>query len=111
MAKTPNRKPAGDPDDGPEPSRTFEELGRKVDEIPQVQQAEQALRRAREEFEKCQARYREAKASAADEIRSLREKNFADLVADLLNYVRKHPGQGVIGALIGGFFLGRIFRR
>jgi len=94
-----------------EPAHTFEDLGRKVDEIPTVQQAEQALRRARDEFEKCQAHYQQAKQAAVEEVQSLREKNFSDLLTDVLNYVRRHPGQGLIGALLSGFFLGRIFRR
>lgn len=94
-----------------EPAHAFEDLGRKVDEIPSVQQAEQALQRAREEFERCQAHYQQAKQAAAEQVQTLREKNFADLVGDLLNYVRRHPGQGLVGALLSGFFLGRIFRR
>lgn len=95
----------------PETSHTFENLGRKVDEIPEVQSAEQAMHRAREEFEKCQARYQAARQAAVAEVRGLREKNFADIVADVLNYVRRHPGQGLAGALLSGFFLGRIFRK
>ncbi|MBL9122252.1 MAG: hypothetical protein JNG90_01380 [Planctomycetaceae bacterium] len=110
MAKNQASGPSGGKPER-EPAHTFEDLGRKVDEIPTVQQAEQALRRAREEFEKCQAHYQQAKQAAVDEIQSLREKNFADLLADVLNYVRRHPGQGLIGALLSGFFLGRIFRR
>lgn len=106
------KKPAnGPPDDEDSASHAFENLGRKVDEIPEVQKAAQALLRAREEFERCQAKYRETKAAALDEFQSLREKNFADICGDVLNYVRKHPGQGLIGALLSGFFLGRIFRR
>lgn len=110
MAKKPLNESSADAGSA-EAAHTFENLGRKVDEIPEIQKAEQALRHAREEFDKCQARYREAKAAAVEEIRSLREKNLADIVADLLNYVRKHPGQGLIGALLSGFFLGRVFRR
>lgn len=110
MAKKPTPGNSGE-QPASEGSHVFESLGRKVDEIPQVQQAEQALHRAREEFEKCQAQYQAAKQAAVEEVRSLREKNFADVLADVLNYVRRHPGQGLIGALLSGFFLGRIFRR
>jgi ElaB/YqjD/DUF883 family membrane-anchored ribosome-binding protein len=89
----------------------FENLGRKLDEMPAVQAAEQALRRATAELHRAEERYRQTRAQAVEQIGSLREKSAAELLESTLECVRKHPGPGVLAAAFAGFFLGRLFRR
>lgn len=89
----------------------FESLGRKIDERPEVQAAEEALRRARDEFERAQEAYRQLREEACQGFPHLREKKVSDVVEATLSFVRKNPGPGVLAAALVGFFLGRLFRR
>jgi len=89
----------------------FENLGRKLDEMPVVQAAEEALRRATAELHRAQERYEQTRAQAVEQFSDLREKNASELLEATLECVRKHPGPGVLAAAFAGFFLGRLFRR
>lgn len=89
----------------------FENLGRKLDELPAVQAAEQALRRATAELHRAQERYQQVRAQAVEQVSELREKSAAELLEATLESVRKHPGPGVAVAAFVGFMLGRLFRR
>lgn len=40
----------------------------------------------------------------------LRERDTAEILDDLEQYVREHPMQAVAGAVVGGFLIGRILR-
>lgn len=107
MNKPNNKKP-----DDPAPSHgTFENLGRKLDQRPEVHAAEEALRQARTQFERAQQYYEEVRQQATEGLHRLREQNVGDVLAGTLEWVRKHPGPGVLSAVLCGFFLGRIFRR
>ncbi len=90
---------------------TFESLGKKIDERPEVQAAEEALHRARDEFEKAQETCRRLREEACHGFPNLREKKVSDVVESTLTFVRKNPGPGVLVAAVLGFFLGRLFRR
>ncbi len=94
-----------------QPSGTFEELGRKIDKRPEVQAAAEAFRAASEQFEEAKAHYYHLRDGAAEEVQHLRGKNVGDVLAGVLELVRKHPGPGVLAALLCGWFAGRIFRR
>jgi len=96
------------PTDRPGP---FETLGRKIDERPEVQAAEEAVRRAREEFDKAQEAYHRLREEASEGFEHLREKNVGDLIEGAMCFVRKNPGPGVLIAAVLGFFLGRLFSR
>ncbi len=89
----------------------FQSLGKRLDEIPQVQAAEQALQRAKAELSRAQEYYRQVRRQAADELKSLREKNLGDVMEATLGCVRKYPGFGLLTAAAAGFFLGRWLRR
>lgn len=89
----------------------FENLGRKLDEMPAVQAAEEALRRATAELRRAQARYEQTRSQAVEQFSDLREKSASELLEATLECVRKHPGPGVLAAAFAGFFLGRLFRR
>jgi ElaB/YqjD/DUF883 family membrane-anchored ribosome-binding protein len=90
---------------------TFENLGRKLDERPEIQAAEEAVRRARRELEHAQQVCRELRENAGKKIEHLREQNVGDAIECTLSMVRKHPGPGLLIAAFFGFFLGRLFRR
>jgi len=89
----------------------FEELGRKIDALPHVQSAERLVRQAQDELRRAQAHYQRVRAEARSQLHTLRDKNVGEVVGDALDYVRRHPGQGVLASIIAGFLLGRIFRR
>lgn len=89
----------------------FESFGRKIDERPEVQAAEEAVRRARDEFEKAQDLYRRLRKEAGEGFEHLREQNVGDLIEEAMGFVRKNPGPGVLIAAVVGFFLGRLFSR
>jgi ElaB/YqjD/DUF883 family membrane-anchored ribosome-binding protein len=98
-----------------QPSGVFENLGRKLDERPEMKSAEDAVRKAREQLAQAEAVYREVQEQAAEGIKRLRESKVKDVldttVETTLSMVRKHPGPGVVVAALCGFFLGRLFRR
>lgn len=95
----------------PEQSGIFESLGKKLDDLPAVREAEQAVLRAKAELERAQEKYRNVRQSAVRELRDLREKNIGDLLEHTLNYVSRHPAQGIGVAALIGCVLGRLFRR
>jgi ElaB/YqjD/DUF883 family membrane-anchored ribosome-binding protein len=78
---------------------------------PRARKAAEAVRRAEAELERAQQFYQKVRQEAADSLRTVREKNVADLVEGTLEVVKRHPGPGVIVAAMIGFFLGRLFRR
>ncbi len=90
---------------------TFESLGKKLDERPEIHAAEEAVRRAKQELEQAQRYCHELREQAGEKIKQLREQNVGDVVEGTLALVRKHPGPGVLCAAFLGFFLGRLFRR
>jgi ElaB/YqjD/DUF883 family membrane-anchored ribosome-binding protein len=93
----------------------FENLGRKLDERPEVKSAEEAVLKAREQLAQAEAVYREVQQQAAEGLKRLSESKVSDVVETTvettLTFVRKHPGPGVVLAALCGFFLGRLFRR
>ncbi|MCA9102444.1 MAG: hypothetical protein KDA63_14885 [Planctomycetales bacterium] len=110
-AKQPAEQNATSPERTADEAGVFESLGRRIDEVPKVRAAEDAVRQAQEKLAQAREKYDEARRSAADELSQLREKNVGDLVESASNYVSRHPGQGVLLAALFGFFLGRLFRR
>ncbi len=83
----------------------------EADASDEVCSAAEALKRAKEEFEKAQACYDRVRQEAVDRIRAVRETSVGDVLDGTLNTVRKHPGPGLVVAAILGFLLGRMFRR
>ncbi len=90
---------------------TFESLGRKLDERPEVQAAEKALRAAQEQLERARDHYQDIRSQAVESIEQARGHNVGDLLSATLELVRKYPAPGVLAALACGWFAGRIFRR
>ncbi len=81
------------------------------DEQPEVKAAAEAVRRAKEEFEKACATYKDLRKEATDQVRKLRESTVGDVLDGSLKMVRKHPALGIGLAAMIGFFFGRLFRR
>ena len=108
MAKKTPKSTDSEPETSP---GAFENLGKKIDDLPHVRSAEDAVSRAKAELEKAQARYRDIRKGAVEELRGLREKNVADLLDDTLRFVQRRPGPGIAIAAFAGFVLGRLFRR
>ncbi len=73
--------------------------------------AEEQLQFAREQLRQAEEYYEEIKEKAAEQIQQLRETTLDDVVAGVLEFVKKHPAAGVIGAATLGFLFGRISRR
>jgi ElaB/YqjD/DUF883 family membrane-anchored ribosome-binding protein len=90
---------------------TFEGLGKKLDERPEIRAAEEAVRRAKQELDQAQRLCHELREQAGEKFKQFREQDAADVVECTLSFVRKHPGPGVLCAAFLGFFLGRLFRR
>jgi ElaB/YqjD/DUF883 family membrane-anchored ribosome-binding protein len=90
---------------------TFESLGRKLDERPEIRAAEDAVRRAREQLDQAQQYCQQLRSDATVEWKDLRQANFTEVMEKSLEFVRKNPAVGVSIAAILGYFLGRIFRR
>jgi len=80
-------------------------------ESPQVEGADEAVRRAEEELEKARQAYRRVRRKATDRLKRIRETTAGDLVDAALKLVKEYPGPSVVIALAMGFFLGRSFRR
>lgn len=107
-----------DPHSGPSESTSsptaggaFETWGRKLDSCPEVQAAEETLRKAREQLRRAEEQYRAACATASERWERLRQRRLGDLLNDAQKFTRERPGQSllIVGAL--GYLLGRLFRR
>jgi len=81
------------------------------EQSPEVRNAADAVRAAEAELKKAQQLYRQVRQKATNRLKAVREKSVGELIDGTLNTVKKHPGPGVIVAVVIGFFLGRIFRR
>lgn len=103
---------------GPEPPEEpegegafFEQIGRRLDENPNVQAAEQALRQAKAEFDRARAKYRDVRETAAADLRDLRERNVGDWFGSAMDMVRKYPTAGVVVAGLLGYLFGKTVGR
>ena len=95
-------------DDGP---AVFERLGRRIDELPYVEEAERAVLQAQAELRRARRRYRQVKQKAKAELGSLGQKNLEELAEEGLEFVRRQPGLSLGIAAFFGFLIGRLFRR
>ena len=81
--------------------------GKKED----VAGAEAQLQFAREQLRQAEKYYEEMKEKAAEQIQQLRDTTVGDVVGGVLEFVKKYPAVGVIGAATLGFLFGRNTRR
>lgn len=73
--------------------------------------AEEELQLAREQLRQAEEYYDEVRVKAAEEAEDSHETTLGDVVDRVLEFVKKHPDAGIIGAATIGFLLGRITRR
>lgn len=96
---------------GERPPGLFEMLGRRIDEIPHVQMAESMIFSAQEGIQSATQRVEESQQAFRQKVDDIRHATPADVVTATLNYVSRHPGQGVLAAAALGFMLGRALKR
>ncbi len=61
-----------------------------------------ALRCAREEFEKAQAKYHKLREGAAERVKSVRQTSVGDVVDAAIDVVRRHPGKALDDRRLAG---------
>ena len=103
MAKKKTTGSSADPPDNDTP--------KPAEQPPKIRKAADAVRRAETELKKAQQLYQQVRRDATDRLKAVREKSLGELIDGTLQTVKKHPGPGVIVAVVVGFFLGRLFRR
>jgi ElaB/YqjD/DUF883 family membrane-anchored ribosome-binding protein len=96
---------------GDDPSVASESEPEEAADGPSIRDVETAVRRAEEELKQARQWYQEVRQQATDQVKRLRESTCGDLTRSTLKLVRRHPGPGVLIAMLIGFFLGRLFRR
>jgi molecular chaperone GrpE (heat shock protein) len=79
-------------------------------ESPEVRAAARAVEEAKARLREARACYAGVREEARAKLEQVRETRIGDLIDGILAFVRKHPGPGVIVALLAGIFLGRKFR-
>jgi ElaB/YqjD/DUF883 family membrane-anchored ribosome-binding protein len=94
-------------DDPPVASETQPEAA----DGPSIHDAEEAVRRAKEELRKARLWYQQVRQQTTDRVKRLRESSCGDVARSTMKLVRRHPGPSVLVAVLIGFFLGRLFRR
>jgi len=101
------------PADAPEPAEARQENADPADseqDSPEVRAAARAVEDAKAALRDARACYEEVRKEAVDKVAKAREARLGDVIDGVLAFVRKHPGPGVLVALLAGFFLGRKFR-
>jgi len=88
-----------------------EERNAHVGDAAESQAAEESVCPAEHEWERARSCCGAIRRKASDQVKRLRQKSVGEVVDGTLEFVRRHPGPGVIAAVLSGFFLGRLFRR
>jgi len=106
----PDSAPQSSPNEETPNEETLSATSRS-DESPKVRIAADAVARAEAELKRAQQAYQKVRREATERLQAVREKSVGDLIDGTLETVKKHPGPGVLVAVVIGFFLGRLFRR
>jgi len=70
-----------------------------------------ALRRAKAELRMAQDFYEDVRHRAAERLEAVRQTTVGDLMDGATEFVKRHPGPGLLAAAAAGFFLGRWLKR
>jgi ElaB/YqjD/DUF883 family membrane-anchored ribosome-binding protein len=73
--------------------------------------AADALRRAKAELRMAQDFYEDVRHRAAERLEAVRQTTVGDLMDGATEFVKRHPGSGLLAAAAAGFFLGRWLKR
>lgn len=76
-----------------------------------VQSAAEQVEAARKQLQAAEACLEQAREKAVQRVAWLRDRSAGELIDVSLEFVRKHPGLGVLTAASVGYFIGRLFRR
>ncbi len=76
-----------------------------------VKSAEEQVAAAREQLQAAEALLEQVREEAVERVAWLKSKTTGELLDTSLEFVRKHPGLGVMAAASVGYCLGRLFRR
>jgi ElaB/YqjD/DUF883 family membrane-anchored ribosome-binding protein len=77
----------------------------------EVQSAEDNVEAAREQLQAAEAMLEQVREKAVERVAWLRNQSTGELLDTSLDFVRKHPGLGVLAAASVGYFVGRLIRR
>jgi len=77
----------------------------------EVKSAAERVEEARTQLQAAEALLEEARETAVERVAWLRDRTAGELIDTSLEFVRKHPGLGVLTAASLGYFFGRLFRR
>jgi hypothetical protein len=106
MAENDTSKPRTD-----SPESKSAEASQDAQQSPDIGCAAEAVRRAEAELKKARELYEKARGKAVEQLKAVREKKMGELIDGTLTLVKKHPGPGVLVAMIVGYFLGRLFKK
>ena len=81
------------------------------DDTLDLDAAEEAVRRAKEQLKDARRRYWQVRRQAVEQLKQIREMSVGEVVDGTLKQVKRHPGPSVLVAAGIGFFLGRLCRR
>ena len=99
-------------------SGPFEQLGRRIDKLPQAQALEEALIAFQDEIEQARQRLdqlrralnKTARQTVARAVEPDDPYDEADLFDHTMQYIRRNPFRSILAALLTGLFLGRVSR-
>jgi ElaB/YqjD/DUF883 family membrane-anchored ribosome-binding protein len=95
-----------------QPLRSGRRGGQKdEDRAARVRAAKEKVRIAREALRRAKEDYSKMLDQGSDPLEQLRGVSLGEIVEDVLEWVREHPGAGVAAAAAAGFFLGGLLRR
>ena len=72
-----------------------------------VESARRKLQAAREVLRTAEDQYEEVRCKATAQLERIQNSTVGDLIDETLDFIRKHPGIGVLSATALGYFLGR----
>ncbi|MCH2126581.1 MAG: hypothetical protein MK165_17450 [Pirellulaceae bacterium] len=72
-----------------------------------VESARKTLQAAREALRAAENQYEEVRCKATAQLEQIQHRTVGDVIDETLDFIRKHPGIGVLSATALGYFLGR----
>jgi ElaB/YqjD/DUF883 family membrane-anchored ribosome-binding protein len=88
-----------------------EENTGNADSPDAVCSAAEALQRAKSEFKKARALYKQVRQQAGQRLEAVRRTTMGEVIDCSLGAAKRHPVAGLTIAALVGFWLGRLFRR
>lgn len=106
-------QPAGSNASGEQPDEgcPADDAQLEHDEASELDAAEEAVRRAKEQLREARRAYWQLRRQAVQRLKNVREMSVGEIVDQTLKQVKRRPGPSVVVAVLAGFLLGRLFRR